>query len=76
MNTYRARRSDREEYDWRPVQAWSPEEAARELIYQHESESVEFPVASGHETALVEVEGHGQWEVHGDPRPHYFTRRR
>ncbi len=73
---FRLRRLDIGDRDWRELHAIDAEIAARTLVAQHESETVEFPVAAGHEIALVEVEGHGTFEVHGDPGPHYLTRRR
>jgi len=76
VNKYMVKRLDREEYEPRRIYAATPDLAALTLIEEDEQGHVEFPIASGHESAIVEVDGHGRFEVCGDPSPHYFTRRR
>jgi hypothetical protein len=75
VNKFRAKRADRDE-DWQDVLAADASWAAVTLIEQQEAGRVEFPIASGHESAEVEIEGHGRFEVFGNPSPHYFARRR
>lgn len=76
MPQFTVKRIDREEYDARQITAPSAEEAAAYLIESDEQQRAEYEIAAGHESAIVEVKGHGRFEVCGDPSPHYFTRRR
>ena len=76
MPQFTVKRIDRKDYDARQITAPNASEAAQYLIESDEHDRVEFPIASGHESAIVEVEGHGSFEVCGNPSPHYFTRRR
>lgn len=76
MQEFTVRRLDREEYDPRRITAPSAEEAARWLIESDEQDGAEYPIASGLESAIVEVDGLQRFEVCGDPGPHYVTCRR
>lgn len=76
MPQFRVKRIDREHYDARTITAPSAAEAACGLIEFDEHGQVEFPIAAAQESAIVEVEGHGRFEICGDPSPRYFARRR
>jgi hypothetical protein len=77
MNQYTCTRiREGDEGDPQVIGAPDPESAARYLVSEQESRWCEYPVASGDEIAIVEVKGHGQFEISGINRPQYVARRR